>query len=123
MIDESGPKPRPEISFEEAVAVALNNFLGIRFSLDEREFWSKITPAKTYEEYIKHKYERRPDLSEAVITRTDKTFVDAYNDAMQKINTAIGDGVTSEAQVEELRKRCDEASGVVRDFSQKLRKP
>src|SRR3989344_4747745 len=99
MIDESGPKPRPEISFEEAVAVALsgsgigdtsNNFLGIRFSLDEREFWPKITPAKTYEEYIKHKYERRPDLAEAVITRTDKTFVDAYNDAMQKINTAIG---------------------------------
>jgi len=90
---EVGPGSEP--SLEEAVNIALsrsgigdtsNNFNGLRMKLGIPEFWAKIDPAKTYERYIRYKYERRPDIAEAVLERSDKTFVANYDEAVQKIN-------------------------------------
>src|SRR3989344_276873 len=127
MIDESGPKQ--EISFEDAVRSALsksgigdtsNNFNGLRMMLDIPEFWPRVKPVNTYEGYIRHKYERRPDLADAVVAQTDPSFVADYDGAMRKINEAIGAGITNEEQATETQRLCEEARQVVAKFTQSL---
>jgi len=93
-----------------------NNFSGVRFNLKDPNDWPQVQPVKTYEAFWKYKYERRPDLAEAVLTRSDKTFVAAYDAAMQKINEAIGTGIQKEGQAAEVGLRCAEAQAVVNVF-------
>lgn len=122
--------PKPEFSLEDAVKSALsgsgigdtsNNFIAIKFSLDIPQRWAEIDPPKTYEEYIRYKYERRPDIAEAVLEKSDKTFVAAYDAAIQKIKDTIGTGIQNERQAEEVGLRCAEAQKVVTDFCKQLR--
>lgn len=130
MIKELNSLPRSDISFEEAVYRSLsgsgigdlsNNFLGIRFSLAEPELWANASYAKTYEDYVKDKFERRPDIAAAVIARSDRSFVEAYNEAMNQINNAIGEGIKNQEQADEVRRCCDAASKLIREFSLTLR--
>jgi len=125
MVEDLTSMPRKELSFDELVNIGLsgsgigdtsNNFVPVRFSLAEPELWPNVKPIKTYENYLKDKYERRPDLAAAIIEKADKSFVGAYNGAVEKINRIIGDGVTNEVQAGEARAACQEASKVVSDF-------
>lgn len=129
-MDELKPSPKPQFSIEDAVQGALsgsgigdtsNNFNGIRMSLEIPEFWAKIEPVETYEGYIQQKYEKRPDIAALVLERSDRAFVASYNEAMEKINAAIGSGVQTQQQADEVGLRCQEAQKVVSDFCQTLR--
>ncbi len=117
--------PKPELSLEDAVKSALsgsgigdtsNNFNGVRMSLEIPEFWPKIKSVKTYEEYIRNKYERRPDIADRVLKESDKVFVANYDVAVAKINDAIGMGVGNEEQAQKVQLLCDEARKVVADL-------
>lgn len=85
-------------------------------SLEIPEFWSKIKPVRTYEEYIRNKYERRPDIADRVLKESDKVFVANYDVAVAKINDAIGTGVGNEEQAQKVQLFCEEARKVVVDF-------
>ena len=125
MIGRFEEKPRSEPSFEEAVNIGLsrsgigdssNNFNGVRMSLDIEEFWPKIRAVATYEGYVRNKYEKRPDIAEAIVARTNQSFVSAYNAAVEKINLAIGTGIENEEQAKQVQSLCDDARKVVVDF-------
>lgn len=128
-MDESGPKQKAEMSVEDAVASALsrsgigdtsNNFNGLRMMLEIPDFWPRVEPAKTYEGYIRHKYEKRPDIAALVLEQSDPSFVTDYDEAIKKINEAIGSGIQSEEQAARVQTLCDEARKIVVNFCQTL---
>ena len=129
MIEEFEPRSERKLPLEDAVKIALsrsgigdtnNNFNGLRMSLEIPEFWEKLKPTKTYQEYIQQKYEERPDIAAAILESSDKTFVANYNAAVERINEAFGTGIISEEQAKKIQHLCDEARKIVVEFAQSL---
>jgi hypothetical protein len=86
---------------------AYNGVGRFAFALKEGE-WYEIESGWTYREYLNDKVGRSnatdvPALVEAIMQATPQEWIQKHDAVIAKVNNVIGDGVTSQAQVDELK--------------------
>jgi len=131
MIEQFDSTPKPKLPpLDEMVKGVLtpsgigdtrNNFAAYSLWLAEPSFWPRVRHAQTYEEYIGETYRNFPGLVAAVIAASDKPFVEAYDTIVQRVNIAIGTGVTSQEQASVVGSIVKEANALIDNYCRTLR--
>jgi len=98
-----------------------NNFFQFSMLLRSERLWSEVKSASTFEEYVQSKYGTDPSLIEAVLARSDESFVENFNSYTQRINIAIADGVTTEEQAQDILSLSRDAMAYIDEYCAQLR--
>ena len=95
---------------------SMNNIMGnVSVFLSEPGEWPKITPALTYERYIReYMAEGWPGpWADRVMELSNTERVAQYDDLVRRINLEISTGVTTETQVKNIRALIHEADKII----------